>query len=194
MSSQNGKVYSVHVGVHDDLSKEARSSITLALDGIEGDRHRSFQRKAFAGDKQPRGTFRRNERQWSAMSVEEIRQIADHMQLADTLTAESLGVNLCLEGIPNLSRLPRGTVLKFTSGVELMVEEYNPPCAEMGEKLASMHRTKSGESVAPTAFSKAAKFCRGIVGVVEVAGVIKAGDSVIVEPHILPKWLRGESA
>ena len=112
------------------------------------------------------------------------------MDLAEPLLATSLGANLCLEGVPELSRLSRGTVLKFSSGVELMVEEYNPPCSDMGEKLASMHTSNSGEVIADNAFSQAAKFLRGVVGVVEVAGVINVGDEVVVEPERLPKWLR----
>jgi hypothetical protein len=42
----------------------------------------------------------------------------------------------------------------------------------------------------PTAFSGAAKFQRGVVGVVEVAGTIRSGDAVFVEAEQLPKWLR----
>ena len=135
-------------------------------------------------------TIRRNERHWSAVSVEEISLIEQAMDLAEPLSAASLGANLCLEGVPDLSHLPRGSLLKFSSGVELMVEEYNPPCLEMGAKLASIHSSNSGEPLADTAFSQAAKFSRGVVGVVEVAGVISAGDEVTVELYQPPKWLR----
>jgi hypothetical protein len=40
-----------------------------------------------------------------------------------------------------------------------------------------------------TAFSKAAKLTRGIVGVVEVAGVINTGDEVTIEIYATPSWL-----
>ena len=72
---------------------------------------------------------------------------------------------------------------------ELMVEEYNPPCGYMGEKVASSYTTNSGVAISPTAFPKAAKLSRGIVGVVEVAGVINAGDAVSVEIYATPSWL-----
>jgi len=85
--------------------------------------------------------------------------------------------------------LPKGTALKFPSGAELMVEEYNPPCREMGEKLAALYASNSGEPLSSTAFSKAAKLKRGIVGVVEVAGAISAGDEVTIEPYETPAWL-----
>ncbi len=190
MTTVVGKVQSVHAGLSGDLGKEAHDSIQLELDGVVGDRHRSFQRETWERDKQPKGTIRRNERHWSAVSVEEIKHIEREMDLVEPLSAASLGANLCLEGVPDLSRLPRGSLLKFSSGVELMVEEYNPPCREMGRKLASIHTSNSGEPLAETAFSQAAKFSRGVVGVVEVAGVIRAGDDVTVELYRPPKWLR----
>ena len=111
------------------------------------------------------------------------------MDLSEKLTAADVGVNLCLQGVAELSRLPKGTVLKFPSGAELIVVEFNPPCHGMGRKLASLYTTDSGEALSSTAFSKAAKLTRGIVGVVDVAGVISAGDEVTVEVYETPAWL-----
>jgi len=184
-----GIVNSVHAGSNDDLSKDEQPSIQVELDGIVGDAHRAFSRECWSGDKQPQGTVRRNERQWSAVSAEELSDIAKAMDLAGSLTPTELGANLCISGIPELSRLPKGTVLKFPSGAELIVEEYNPPCHDMGKKLASSHTTHSGNPLPSTAFSKAAKLTRGIVGVVDVAGLIKAGDKVQVELYETPSWL-----
>lgn len=189
MKEITARVDSVHAGSNDDLSKEQHPSILVELDGVVGDRHRSYTRQTWSGDKQPEGTFRRNERQWSAVSIEELAAIREDMDLTDNLTATSLGANLCLEGITELSRLPRGTLLKFPSGAELIVEEYNPPCREMGQKLAATHETRSGDALSETAFSKAAKLTRGIVGSVEVAGTIRAGDEVSVILYAAPSWL-----
>jgi len=50
----------------------------------------------------------------------------------------------------------------------------------MGKKVASMYATRSGKPLASTAFSKAAKLTRGLVGVVEAAGTIRVGDAVTV--------------
>ncbi len=190
MSKIVARVESVHAGSNDDLSKEEHPSIQVELDGIVGDRHRSNQRETWQGDKQPQGTVRRNERQWSAVSVEELAEIREAMDLRDELTATCLGANLCLAGIPELSRLPKGTLLKFPSGAELVVEEYNPPCQDMGKKIANLYTTRAGESPSPTAFSKAAKLTRGVVGVVEVPGPISAGDEVVVEIYETPAWLK----
>lgn len=183
------KIVSVHAGSSDDLGKEQLPAIQIELDGIAGDRHRSYTRETWPGDKHPVGTVRRNERQWSAVSVEELLEIQKAMDLKQPLSATSLGANLCLEGLPELSRLPKGTLLKFPSGVELIVEEYNPPCLEMGQKLAAMHKTNAGNPLSATAFSKAAKLLRGVVGVVEVAGTVTEGDEVAVILYDPPKWL-----
>ena len=189
MKEITAKIVSVHAGSNDDLSKEQHPSIQVEMDGIVGDRHRSYLRETWSGDKQPQGTLRRNERQWSAVSVEELVDIRETMDLKDPLSAASLGTNLCIEGVPELSRLPKGTLLKFPSGAELIVEEYNPPCHDMGQKLAALHETRSGKPLSTTAFSKAAKLSRGVVGVVEVAGTINAGDDVSIILYETPTWL-----
>ena len=183
------RVLSVHTGSNDDPGQPQLPSIQAELDGIVGDRHRAYFRKTWAGDKQPKGTVRRNERQWSAVSVEELADIQKDMGLENTLTAASLGANLCVRGVPEWSRWPKGKMLKFPSGAELRVEEYKPPCREMGQKLAALHAAHSGEPLSSTAFSKAAKLSRGVVGVIEVAGMINEGDEVTVILYATPKWL-----
>jgi len=179
-------VVSVHAGNSDDLDKEQRDVIEVELDGIVGDRHRSYTRVTWAGDKQAKGTTRRNERQWSAVSVEELAAICKTMDLNAALTATCLGANLCIAGLPDLSHLPKGTLLKFPSGAELVVEEYNPPCHDMGKKIAARYTKANGRALSSTAFSKAAKLTRGVVGVVEASGIIRAGDVVTVIPYKPP--------
>ena len=189
MKAITATVVSVHTGGSDQLSKDEQSSIIVELDGVVGDRHRSYSRETWAGDKQPKGTVRRNERQWSAVSVEELAEIQEAMDLTEPLTATVLGANLCLEGVTELSRLPKGTILRFPSGAELMVAEYNPPCLDMGTKLAQAMQTRSGTPLENTTFSKAAKLLRGVVGVVEVAGIINPGDEVEIILYEHPSWL-----
>jgi len=189
MKKIKATVVSVHAGSNEDLSKEAHDSIVAELDGFARDRHKSYTRKTWAGDKQEQGTIRRNERQWSAVSVEELADIGQAMDLKESLSAERVGANLCLKGVADLSRLPKGTLLKFPSGAELLVEEYNPPCHDMGKKLAGCYTTKSGVPLSTTAFSKAAKLKRGVVGVIEAAGVINAGDEITIVVYEHPAWL-----
>ena len=189
MAKLTGTVVSVHAGKNADMSKEEQSSIAVELDGIAGDAHRSISRTCWTGDKQPEGTVRRNERQWSAVSVEELEEISADMGLADVITPTELGANLCIAGIDQLSRLPKGTVLRFPSGAVLVVVEYNPPCHDMGKKLAETHSTTTGATLPSTAFSKAAKLKRGLVGIVDVPGTISADDEVEVDIYEHPSWL-----
>jgi MOSC domain-containing protein YiiM len=194
MSDIKATVISVHASTGEGLGKEQQQSIIVELDGVVGDRHRSFSRKAWAGDKQPQGTVRRNERQWSAVSVQELAEIQTALDLVEPLTATIVGANICLDGVDELSRLPKGTTLRFPSGASLIVEEYNPPCLDMGTRIASRLKTKSGASLANTDFSKAAKLTRGVVGTVEVAGIINPGDEVEITLYEHPPWLARSSA
>ncbi|MCH8890698.1 MAG: hypothetical protein IH827_06445 [Myxococcales bacterium] len=176
-----GLLVSVHTGNNEDLSKDAQASVKIELDGFVGDKHRGFERVAWPGDKDPAGTVRRNERQWSGVSVEELAIIGQKMDLKEPLTAATLGANICVERIPDFSRLPTGTRLFFPSGAVLVVEEGNPPCADMGAKITAKYTTRSGERAAGHLFASRALGLRGVVGVVDVPGVIHTGDKVVVQ-------------
>jgi len=176
-----GSVASVHISNNGDMSKESTETIQVEFDGIVADKHRSYMRGTYEGESVPVGTVRRNDRQWSAVSLEELAKIQEAMELKTTLTAVTLNANLCFEGIPNFSQLPKGSQLCFPSGAILMVEDYNPPCSYMSEKIAEIHTTSSGQPPKRLAFVKAAKRLRGLVGVVDVIGEINAGDKVIVK-------------
>ena len=190
-----GKVVSVHVGsktgnsvgsnssskLQEDYSKQAQPSAQVELDGFVGDRHRGFERIAASYDPDPTGTVRRNERQWTGVSLEELAVIRERLDLKEPLMAATLGANLCVEGIPGFSRLARGSRLVFPSGAVLVIEECNPPCKDMGVQLAATQLTRSGEPVAGRMFPKYAVGLRGVVGVVDVAGTIEVGDRVVVE-------------
>jgi len=178
-----GRVAALHVGEAgtEDLSKAPRTSVVVQLDGIVDDRHRGYSRETWEGDKETAGTVRRNERQWSGMSVEEIDIISDTMNLERKLEGCDLGVNICFEGLPGFSQIPKGSVFVFPSGAKLVAIEYNPPCMEMGQKLAGKYRTRSEKAPAARDFPVSAIGLRGLVGVVDVPGEIHLGDEVSVE-------------
>jgi hypothetical protein len=182
-----GALVSVHIGKENDLAKIAQSSVQAELDGFVGDRHKGFSRVAYEGDTEPPGTVRRNNRQWSGVSVEELVMIQERMELSEPLSAETVGANICVTGIPDFSRLAKGTRLIFPSGATLIVEDYNPPCTDMSEKIAALHTTKSGEPIGRMAFCKHAKRIRGVVGSIDVPGVIKSGDEVAVQIYKAPR-------
>lgn len=181
MSALEARVVSVHCGDHEDLHKDAFEDVDVDLEGFPGDAHRGFTRVAWKGDKDPEGTVRRNERQWSGVSAEELALISERMDLARPLEASTLGANICVAGIPDFSRLPRGTRLVFPSGAVLAVEESNPPCKEMGRQIAATYETAVGEPADYRLFPKHSVGLRGVVGVIDVAGSIRTGDRLIVE-------------
>ena len=191
MTTSQGEVVSLFLGAPGSLEKTAQAELEFDFDGIVGDRHRGVTRRAWdVTDKQPGGTERRNERQWSAVAQEDLDAVTEQLSLAQSLAAGDVAVNLAISGVQNFSRLPRGTTLTFEGGVVLMVEEYNPPCIRMSKYLAGTLKTSSAAPIADDAFIAESKFSRGLVGVVEVSGIVKVGERVIVQSETLPKWLR----
>ena len=91
-----GKLVSVHAGDNEDLSKDTRESLSVEIGGFAGDRHQGPVQEAWEGEWEPAGTRRRNERQWSGISVEELTYITERLDLTEPLTPETLGANLCV--------------------------------------------------------------------------------------------------
>ncbi len=183
MREITGALVSVHAGNNEDYSKPASRIIEVDLEGFPGDKHRGFQRVAQSWDSEPTGTPRRNERQWSGVSLEELEVVRAKLDLGEPLAPATLGANICVEGIPNFSQLPKGSRLVFPSGAVLVVEEENPPCTWMADQIVAKQTTDSGEPVRGKMFPKFAMGLRGVVGVVDVPGSINQGDSVVVTVH-----------
>ena len=80
-----GKVASLHMGNNEDLSKPACASLLAQIGGFEGDKHHGPVRETWEGEWQPAGTTRRNERQWSAVSVEELAHIRDQSRFSEKI-------------------------------------------------------------------------------------------------------------
>jgi hypothetical protein len=187
-----GKIDSLFLGViGEELIKRSVKQLEFRLDGVIGDRHAGFERVTWEGDdKQVANTLRRNERQWSAVSSEELDEISEKMNLRVPLNAGDIGANFCVSGTNNFSKLPKGTIFKFDSGVELIVEEYNPPCLGMSKNLAQKILDKNGNVLDETLFLQVAKYLRGLVGVVEVPGIIHKNDEFLIIPYTSPRWAK----
>ena len=175
------------VSVHTDSSDaHGQDSAQVELDGFVGEAHRGVSRVAESYDPDPKGTVRRNERQWSGVSLEELAAIRERMGLAEPLLAATLCANVCVEGIPGFSQLPKGSRLLFPSGAALLVEEANPPCSYIGELIEARHTTRSGERAAGKLFPKSAHGLRGVVGVVDIPGRLEPGDRIVVQVYEAP--------
>ncbi len=181
-----GKVASLHMGNNEDLSKQACASLSAEIGGIAGDKHQGPVRETWEGEWQPAGTLRRNERQWSGVSVEELAHITQRLDLTEPLSPDTLGANLCIEGIPEFSLLPKGSTLWFPSGAVLLVEEYNPPCGDMGAQIASKYSSRSDKELTDKSWLRPAAGRRGVVGVIDVPGEIRVGDEVEVRVYEEP--------
>jgi len=180
MKAQEATLVSIAIGSGDDMSKQAQASVMADLEGFVGDKHRGYSRVCYVGDTEPEGTVRRNNRQWSGMSKEEVVEISEALDLEQPLTPQDLGVNIFVEGIADFSQLPKGTKLVFSSGAALLVEDYNPPCSEMGDKIAGLYKTRSGEPLTSRQFLLEARRKRGLVGAVDVPGELATGDTITV--------------
>ncbi len=176
----------MHTGNNEDLSKQSCASLHAEIGGFAGDKHQGPVRKTWEGEWQPAGTVRRNERQWSGVSVEELAYITQRLELTEPLSPETLGANLCMQGIPEFSLLPKGTSLWFPSGAVLLVEEYNPPCGDMGARIAARYSTHSGQPLTNQSWLRPAAGRRGVVGVIDVPGEIRTGDEVEVRVYEEP--------
>ena len=169
-----GKVEQVLIAPNpEDLKSEACQQATVSFSGFEGDRHAGLT--MLSGGRTPyyqRGTEIRNSRQVSIVSLEELIDISNNMNLPHILP-EWLGANLCVSGIPRLSQLPPGTRLFFENGVTLVVEGENKPCLLAGKSIEEQfpERGKIGSF-----FPKAGKNLRGLVAWVEKPGSIQAAE------------------
>ncbi len=187
----SGTVTAVSAGGNADLSKSSRDHIEVGFEGIVDDAHAGLSRTAHGGEREPTGTVLRNDRHWSAVSNEELAEISRALSLEHPIESATLGANLCISGIEEFSLLPRGSRLKFPSGAALTVEEYNPPCVDMGEQLAARHLRRDGSKLAARDWLRPASGRRGVVGVVDVPGRIAVGDQVevtVFEQPRIPRW------
>jgi hypothetical protein len=181
-----GRIVSLHKGNNEDLSKQPQISLNAEIGGFAGDKHQGPVRKTWESESEPSGTKRRNERQWSGVSVEELAHITESLELKQPISPATLGANLCIEGIPEFSLLPKGTRLVFPSGAVLQVEEYNPPCSEMGAQIAAKYSTRSSQPLTAKMWLRPAAGRRGVVGVIDVPGEIREGDEVEVQIYEEP--------
>lgn len=161
----------------DKLPSATLEEIEVKWEGLPGDKHFGMTMKA--GSKQlpyPKGTEVRNVRQVSIVSAEELRQVADSMNVPN-IEAAWVGGNLMLSGIPNLTQLPSGSRLYFEGGVGIVVEGENMPCTTAGGSLQAQFPDRPDMT---TAFPKKAIGKRGLVAWVEKPGVIRKGEKVTV--------------
>lgn len=179
-------VAGVYLAPFDHFETRPVDALDLTFEGIAGDFHAGWTRSS--GGREPwygRGTEMRNERQLSIVAPDELAIIAGRMGIAE-IKPEWIGANLVLEGVPQLSMLPAGTLLFFRGGVTLKVDAQNGPCRIAGRSIARSARMPDHEAGA-LMFPKVAKRLRGLVAWVEKPGRIENGEAVSV--RIPEQWI-----
>lgn len=173
-TEETGRVQLLFAGKGKAVQKQPTLLLELNLFGVLGDRHAGELKKADGRDKGiERGTLIRNWRQWSAVSIEEVEEIARNLQI-EHLEPALLGPNLVISGIANFTQLPVGTLLEFPNAI-LLVERENDPCTKAGSVIA-----KANNGISEHTFVKAAWHKRGLVGTIKEGGIIRYGDPVKV--------------
>ncbi|THF59545.1 MOSC domain-containing protein [Ollibium composti] len=182
----SARVAGVFSATGDHFETHAAGELVLGYDGIEGDFHAGITRRAGGREPwYPRGTEMRNARQISIVSADEMVVVAGRMGIA-AIEPEWVGANLVVEGVPNLSMLPAGTLLFFKGGATLKVDAQNHPCRYAGRLVAERAGMADPEAGA-LAFAKLAKRLRGLVAWVEKPGTVRAGEAVSV--RIPEQWI-----
>ena len=162
------------------LEKARRDKVDISFDGIVGDCHsgRIYPSDVRVIKQYPRGVPIANTRQFSILSEEQLAEIAASLGI-DELKPEWVGANVVTSGIPELTFLPLGTRMMFSSGATLICDGENAPCRYVSDVI-NKHHPEKGDP-----FPKVAKHKRGIVAWVEKEGAIAVGDEIVL--HIPPQ-------
>lgn len=181
-----GATAGIYAALGRDFQSSAVAELRLGFEGIEGDFHAGLTRRS--GGREPwyhRGTEMRNERQVTLVAPDELALIAEQMSLPE-IRPEWIGANLLIDGLPQLSMLPAGTLLFFEGGVTLKIEGQNHPCRISGRSIAENAGMADVEAGA-LLFPKVAKRLRGLVAWVEKPGVVKPGEAISV--RVPEQWI-----
>ncbi len=153
--------------------------LTCVVEGLVGDRHFGISKEAGVRERgHQKGEVIRNNRQFSAISVEELRRITELMEL-DDVRPEMIGANIIFSGMQDFTFLPAMTKLWFEGGPVLVVYGENMPCKAAGDEIQRSYPDILGLSAK---FVKTAIGQRGIVGWVEKPGTILKGQVVQAIP------------
>jgi hypothetical protein len=171
------------------ISTEVEKIQAVRGHGIRGDTHagtrladvRELEFRNFGFLK---GTEILNLREFSAVSVEELAEVAKVMMLPTAIPRGCLGENLIISGIPHFTQLPTGTMLFFQKDANqkrttvLIVWKENTPCEWPGKAIQERFPDIKGLE---RLFPKAAVHKRGIVGPIFASGNICPGDTVVIK-------------
>lgn len=167
----------------DYLETRGVDQLPCDLEGLVGDRHQGYVLSSGGRQKTvyARGTSIRNNRQWTAISGEELATIQHNLGLKETVEAAHIGFNAQIDGLGPITQLPALTHLVFSphatfapkrpEDVVWVVYAEILPCEIAGSALA--HRFQDPKLA--SAFPKASLGLRGCTGYVDKGGLVEEG-------------------
>lgn len=177
----DGAVVSVSASPIHSLSKPTLQSITLVAGlGVEGDAHSGetvkHRSKVAIDPTQP------NLRQVHLIHSELHEELEEQ---GFSVKTGQIGENITTAGLDLLS-LPKGTSLKIGQEAVVEITGLRSPCGQLNKIQAGLMKATLDKDSDGNLVRKA-----GIMGIVLVSGVVKAGDTIVVElpraPHqVLP--------
>lgn len=171
------------------VSTPVKKIQVIRYHGVKGDNHAGVRladvrENKFLSFGFSKGVEIANYREFSAVSVEELAEVANAMDLPKSIPHGSLGENLVFSGVPKLTELPVGTMLFFRKDESrirtavLVVWGENTPCRLPGEVI-QQHFPDLPKLA--SRFPKEAIGKRGVVGSVYSSGYIHESDTVVVK-------------
>lgn len=156
--------------------------------GVEGEVHAGLTRASCVRvrDQFPEGTEIRNVRQFSILSAEEMREIADEIGL-DAVAPEWLGASIIIEGIPDFSHVPPSSRLLTDEGTALVIDMQNRPCIYPAKEIEKDHPGHG------KGFKAAAKGKRGVTAWVEREGALRVGDNLRLHIPDQRQWSQNDA-
>jgi MOSC domain-containing protein YiiM len=146
------------------VAKAPHHEAFIGPHGLVGDRHEAEFRQVY-------GRLVPNQRQWSAVSTEEVESLCADLGVPPFAIGD-LGENIRFSGVV-LADVPDGSLVQFPSGAKLTVSSQNVPCINAAIALANTY----GEAIEET-FVRSAYGRRGLVGSVLKPGFVRKGDIV----------------
>ena len=158
--ARQGVVVAVSLSPHTGIPKIPQNSVIVSEHGVIGDFHAGVTNKhKKSGPSEP------NLRQLTIVAQEALDSVNEQLEIA--LGAGSIGENVLVAGLGDLSTLVVGDVLRLGEQVSLRVTSQNKPCGTLNVYHADIVKALLG--------------IRGIAAVVDNVGVIKTGDTVVIE-------------
>ena len=131
--------------------------VSVGIYGIDGDFHASsINKHKKSGEEEP------NTRHLTIVARESVKAVES--ELGIELPPGSLGENILVEGLGDLSQIKVGNILQLGTEVSIQVTSQNKPCATLNVYHDSIIKSFLGR--------------RGITAVVLETGTLRPGDTV----------------